>query len=143
MERITVWTARIGFLCIATCTFGLSFGAIRDVAQNTGAVDPSPAHGARPTARDRADQIIAAVDAGEVPTQRQLATELNVPRSRVRRAIERNRDQWQELVERVDGEPEARPVTSGARADRPARGRRPARSGGEPAPRMHTVGGTP
>lgn len=41
MERITVWLARFGFLSIAACTFGLSFDAIRDVAQNTGAVDPS------------------------------------------------------------------------------------------------------
>jgi hypothetical protein len=41
VERITVWLARIGFLIIAACTFGLSFDAIRDVAQNTGAVDPS------------------------------------------------------------------------------------------------------
>jgi hypothetical protein len=41
MERITVWMARIGFLSIAACTFGLSFDAIRDVAQSTGAVDPS------------------------------------------------------------------------------------------------------
>jgi hypothetical protein len=41
VERITVWLARVGFLIIAACTFGLSFDAIRDVAQNTGAVDPS------------------------------------------------------------------------------------------------------
>ena len=41
MERITVWMARVGFLSIAACTFGLSFDAIRDVAQNTGAVDPT------------------------------------------------------------------------------------------------------
>ena len=41
MERITVWMARVGFLSIAACTFGLSFDAIRDVAQNTGAVDPA------------------------------------------------------------------------------------------------------
>jgi hypothetical protein len=40
MERITVWMARVGFLSIAACTFGLSFDAIRDVAQSTGAVDP-------------------------------------------------------------------------------------------------------
>ncbi|MBW3605867.1 MAG: hypothetical protein KY460_13375 [Actinobacteria bacterium] len=33
MERITVWLARIGFLSIAACTFGLSFDAIRDVAR--------------------------------------------------------------------------------------------------------------
>lgn len=41
MERITVWMARVGFLSIAACTFGLSFDAISDVAQETGAVDPS------------------------------------------------------------------------------------------------------
>lgn len=41
MERITVWMARVGFLSIAACTFGLSFDAIRDVARNTGAVDPA------------------------------------------------------------------------------------------------------
>jgi Protein of unknown function (DUF2637) len=41
MERITVWLARIGFLSIAACTFGLSFDAISDVARQTGAVDPS------------------------------------------------------------------------------------------------------
>jgi hypothetical protein len=41
MERITVWLARVGFLSIAACTFGLSFDAISDVARNTGAVDPS------------------------------------------------------------------------------------------------------
>jgi hypothetical protein len=41
MERITVWLARIGFLSIAACTFGLSFDAISDVARRTGAVDPS------------------------------------------------------------------------------------------------------
>jgi hypothetical protein len=41
MERITVWMARIGFLSIAACTFGLSFDAITEVAQQTGAVDPA------------------------------------------------------------------------------------------------------
>jgi len=41
MERITVWMARVGFLSIAACTFGLSFDAISDVARETGAVDPS------------------------------------------------------------------------------------------------------
>lgn len=41
MERITVWMARVGFLSIAACTFGLSFDAISDVARSTGAVDPS------------------------------------------------------------------------------------------------------
>ena len=41
MERITVWMARIGFLSIAACTFGLSFDAISEVAQHTGAVDPA------------------------------------------------------------------------------------------------------
>lgn len=41
MERITVWLARVGFLSIAACTFGLSFDAITDVARETGAVDPS------------------------------------------------------------------------------------------------------
>lgn len=41
MERITVWLARMGFLSIAACTFGLSFDAITDVARETGAVDPS------------------------------------------------------------------------------------------------------
>ena len=41
MERITVWMARVGFLSIAACTFGLSFDAISDVARQTGAVDPS------------------------------------------------------------------------------------------------------
>lgn len=40
MERVTVWLARIGFLIIAACTFGLSFDAITDVARETGAVDP-------------------------------------------------------------------------------------------------------
>lgn len=60
-------------------------------------------------------QIIQAVqESGEVPTQRQLAAELNVPRSRVRRAIERNRDQWEELVGRVDADDREIPVTSGA-----------------------------
>lgn len=41
MERVTVWLARVGFLSIAACTFGLSFDAITDVARETGAVDPS------------------------------------------------------------------------------------------------------
>jgi hypothetical protein len=41
MERITVWLARVGFLSIAACTFGLSFDAITDVARETGAVDPA------------------------------------------------------------------------------------------------------
>jgi Protein of unknown function (DUF2637) len=41
MERITVWMARVGFLSIAACTFGLSFDAITEVAQQTGAVDPA------------------------------------------------------------------------------------------------------
>ncbi len=63
-------------------------------------------------------QIIQAVqESGEVPTQRQLAAELKVPRSRVRRAIERNRDEWEELVSGVDVEDRATPVTSGAGSD--------------------------
>lgn len=41
MERVTVWMARVGFLSISACTFGLSFDAIRDVARSTGAVDPA------------------------------------------------------------------------------------------------------
>lgn len=40
MERFTVWMARVGFLTIAACTFGLSFNAISDVARETGAVSP-------------------------------------------------------------------------------------------------------
>jgi hypothetical protein len=48
-------------------------------------------------------RIIAAVqESGAVPTQRELASELNVPRSRVQRAIERNRAEWDELRERVE-----------------------------------------
>jgi DNA-binding GntR family transcriptional regulator len=59
-------------------------------------------------------QIIAAVQqAGQVPTQRELADELNVPRSRVRRAIERNRDEWDDLVGRVEDRATQAPVTSG------------------------------
>jgi len=59
-------------------------------------------------------QIIAAVQqAGQVPTQRELADELNVPRSRVRRAIERNRDEWDDLVGRVEDRAAQAPVTSG------------------------------
>jgi hypothetical protein len=59
-------------------------------------------------------QIIAAVQqAGQVPTQRELAEELNVPRSRVRRAIERNRDEWDDLVGRVEDRATQAPVTSG------------------------------
>lgn len=61
-------------------------------------------------------QIIRAVQqSGQVPTQRELADELNVPRSRVRRAIERNREEWDDLVERVEehGEP-VTPAGSGA-----------------------------
>ena len=275
MERITVWMARVGFLSIAACTFGLSFDAISEVAQQTGAVDPSlawivplavdgmivtatavlwteslsgrgwhmfpllaivgpaalsmwaniahasgqsllaqvlaavppaglilslelvawqirrerkvphrqavsrvqsrhddgapavgtavhsalPAEASVPPTRngdstnggrtaaatrgasgevrvDRDDtgritldipqdhsgkelwsRIIAAVqESGVVPTQRQLASELNVPRSRVQRAIERNRDEWEELRERVRQD---KPMASaGAHGDR-------------------------
>ncbi|HSK95584.1 MAG TPA: DUF2637 domain-containing protein [Euzebyales bacterium] len=275
MERITVWMARVGFLSIAACTFGLSFDAISEVAQQTGAVDPSlawivplavdgmivtatavlwteslsgrgwhmfpllaiigpaalsmwaniahasgqsllaqvlaavppaglilslelvawqirrerhrpamprvrprhddggrttatavhatlPASAAAPVARngngargmeatavraggdpgavhvDRDDdtgrltldipadhsgkevwsRIIAAVqESGVVPTQRQLANELNVPRSRVQRAIERNRDEWDELRGRVQQGPET--ASAGVGVDRP------------------------
>lgn len=64
-------------------------------------------------------QIIAAVQgADEVPTQRQLAAELNVPRSRVRRAIEHNRDEWDELCDRVEHDAVDAPVTAGTAADR-------------------------
>lgn len=64
-------------------------------------------------------QIIAAVQgADEVPTQRQLAAELNVPRSRVRRAIEHNRDAWDELCDRVERDADGDAVTAGAGADR-------------------------
>lgn len=278
MERLTVWLARIGFLSIAACTFGLSFDAITDVARETGAVDPSLAwivplavdgmivtatavlwteslsgrgwhifpllaiispaalsmwaniahasgdsllaqvlaavppvglilslelvawqirrerniearqfgrrgarhddvqrdagaaverSGSRVIARrsesspvpatsnngagvadarvdaevattvhvDRDDtgrilldipqehrnketwsRIIAAVqESGAVPTQRELADELNVPRSRVQRAIERNRDAWEELRQGVDDVPQT--ATVGSRAD--------------------------
>jgi hypothetical protein len=56
-------------------------------------------------------------ESGVVPTQRQLATELNVPRSRVQRAIERNRSEWEQLRERVQQEHET--ATVGAGAERP------------------------
>jgi hypothetical protein len=198
MERITVWLARIGFLSIAACTFGLSFDAISDVARNTGAVDPSlawivplavdgmivtatavlwteslsgrglahvpvtvivrrrlrrgrrsstasgqrtrvngsyaaedsgPVHVGRndDTGRITLDipherssnqvwsRIIAAVqEAGVVPTQRQLANELNVPRSRVQRAIERNRGEWETLRQRIESVPETASVGVGS-----------------------------
>ncbi|HSJ45217.1 MAG TPA: hypothetical protein VK923_11105 [Euzebyales bacterium] len=59
-------------------------------------------------------QIITAVQqAGQVPTQRELADELNVSRSRVRRAIERNRDEWNDLVEHVEDRAVQEPVTAG------------------------------
>jgi hypothetical protein len=58
-------------------------------------------------------RIIAAVqESGAVPTQRELATELNVPRSRVQRAIERNRTEWEELRQRVEA-PETASVGAG------------------------------
>lgn len=271
MERITVWLARIGFLSIAACTFGLSFDAISDVARATGAVDPSlawivplavdgmivtatavlwteslsgrgwhmfpllaiispaglsmwanvahasgqsllaqvlaavppaglilslelvawqvrrersnqrlAARGAKashPHAGDEAapatsesrelvhvpepapvpavrhqdngtagdhgtvrvqavedsdtggmmfdipkdgrntetwTRIIAAVQkSGAVPSQRELADELNVPRSRIQRAIDRNRDEWEELRQRVEDEPQTASVGAG------------------------------
>jgi hypothetical protein len=271
MERITVWLARLGFLSIAACTFGLSFDAISDVARRTGAVDPSlawivplavdgmivtatavlwteslsgrgwhmfpllaiifpaalsmwanvahasgqsllaqvlaavppaglilslelvawqirrersirgrltptrpaqteavqraataahPAVSAQPAGRNGSEQvvvrtsqpavkrpyvgddvhvdrdddtgrirleipnehrgkevwsrIIAAVqESGAVPTQRELASELNVPRSRVQRAIERNRAEWDELRQRVES-PETASVGAGS-----------------------------
>lgn len=56
-------------------------------------------------------QIIEAVQrSGRVPTQRQLAAELNVPRSRVRRAIERHRDAWDELCDSVGERADSSPV---------------------------------
>jgi hypothetical protein len=59
-------------------------------------------------------RIIAAVqESGAVPTQRQLANDLNVPRSRVQRAIERNRDEWEELRERVEQGREPAPAGAG------------------------------
>lgn len=45
-----------------------------------------------------------------MPTQRELADELNVSRSRVRRAIDHNRDAWDELRGRVEREAESSPV---------------------------------
>ena len=60
-------------------------------------------------------RIIAAVqEAGVVPTQRQLANELNVPRSRVQRAIERNRGEWETLRQRIESVPETASVGVGS-----------------------------
>lgn len=56
-------------------------------------------------------RIIEAVQqAGQVLTQRELADELNVSRSRVRRAIERNRDEWDDFVGRVEDRAGQAPV---------------------------------
>jgi hypothetical protein len=67
---------------------------------------PSESRGAEVWSR-----IIAAVqESGAVPSQRELASELQVPRSSVRRAIERNRREWDELRQRIEDQPEAASV---------------------------------
>jgi hypothetical protein len=153
--------ARVGFLSIAACTFGLSFDAISEVAQQTGAVDPAlawivpfavdgmivtatavlwteslsgqgwhmfpllaiigpaalsmwanishrsagrhvrPSHDDVPDAETVAPPAHSALPAQAEARRAQLASKLDVPRSRVQRAIERNRDEWEELRGRV------------------------------------------
>jgi DNA-binding transcriptional MocR family regulator len=53
-------------------------------------------------------------ESGAVPTQRELADELNVPRSRVQRAIDRNRDEWEQLRRRVQRTPQTASVGGGS-----------------------------